>query len=212
MSYATVPDFTGGTELTAAELNVLVDAFNALFPVGMYGYMCRAATTSETLVNGVWLECNSTSVLRATYPDLNTLFSSLSYPFGSADGTHMTLPDAQGRALVSMASGGHTDVDGLGDSDGGAKSNRSFKHAHTVSLSGGSHTHSAGSLALSSNGAITSGTGLASGTALGTTGNSIGGSTGANTSSVSGTVGLSGRLTDSGSYLVGGTLFIKAKA
>ncbi len=203
MSYATVPDFTGGTELTAAELNVLVDAFNALFPVGFYGYICRAATTSETLVNGVWLECNSTSVLRATYPDLNTLFSSLSYPFGSADGTHMTLPDAQGRALISMASGGNTNVDGIADNDGLAKASRNPKAnlSISVSISGttGSHTHtvttgSTTAQSFSSGSYATSGTYTTSGA----------------TASFSGSG--SGSAAQTGPYLVGGTLFIKAKA
>ncbi len=204
MTYATIPDFSAGA-LTSAELNIVVDAINALFPVGFYGYMCRAATTAETLVNGVWLECNATSVLRATYPDLNTLLSGLSYPFGTVDGTHMTLPDAQGRALISMASGGHATADALSDHDALAKASRNLAPSVSVSISGttGSHTHGAGSYII--------GTGIIGSGSTGTTpvgGTPITGTSGASTASFSG----SGSGTATIPYLVGGTLFIKAKA
>ncbi len=48
MSYATIPDFSAGA-LTSAELNIVVDAINALFPVGFYGYLCRAASVRPLL-------------------------------------------------------------------------------------------------------------------------------------------------------------------
>ncbi len=204
MTYAAIPDFSGGTELTAAELNVVVDAINALFPVGFYGYLLRAATTSETLVNGVWLECNSASVLRATYPDLNTLLSSLSYPFGTVDGTHMTLPDAQGRALVSMSSGGNTNNDGLSDSDGIAKASRNQKASISLSVSGttgteASHTHSV---------TLSSGTQAGSNAGAVNAGSYTTGAGSAHSHSFSG----SGSGAQTVPYLVAGTLFIKAKS
>ncbi len=206
MTYATIPDFSGGTTLTATELNVIVDAINALFPVGFYGYMCRAATTAETLVNGVWLECNGLSVLRATYPDLNTLFSSLSYPFGTADGTHMTLPDFQGRAPVSMSSGGHTNNDGLADSDGIAKASRNQKASISVSVSGTTGGGSAHSHSVTLPGAATATAG-ASGGYQGS-GSLTTGTESSHTHSFSG----SGSGAQTGPYLVGGTRFIKCKA
>lgn len=133
--------FSAGATLTAADLNTYVrDAFLSLFPVGFIGYMVKSATTVETLINQVWLECNGVAVSRTTYADLNTLMSGLSYPFGSGNGTTtFNLPDLQGRSLVSMAASGHTDVNGLGDSDGYAKATRSPKHNHTdtLTLSGG---------------------------------------------------------------------------
>ncbi len=197
MSYATIPDFSAGA-LTSAELNIVVDAINALFPVGFYGYLCRAATTAETLVN------NSTSVLRATYPDLNTLFSGLGYPFGTVDGTHMTLPDAQGRSLVSMSSGGNANVDALGDSDAVAKASRTPKGSVTVSGTTGAHTHGAGSYAVTLSSTYNA-------TTPGTTSPPPGSAAVTGTSGSS-TASFSGSGTVPGNYLVGGTLFIKAKA
>ncbi len=205
MTYAAIPDFSGGTELTAAELNVVVDAINALFPVGFYGYLLRAATTSETLVNGVWLECNGVSVLRATYPDLNTLLSSLSYPFGTADGTHMTLPDFQGRAPVSMSSGGNTNNDGLSDSDGIAKASRNQKASINLSVSGTTGAGSAHSHSVSTSSSVIFPSGS---TGVVTSVTSPTGSESSHTHSFSG----SGSGAQTVPYLVAGTLFIKAKS
>lgn len=48
-----------------------------------------------------WLECDGSSLLRASYPDL---FSTFSTTFGSADGTHFNLPDLRGRMVYGATS------------------------------------------------------------------------------------------------------------
>jgi hypothetical protein len=216
MAYTT-PHVWTSEQATVALMNEISDNIKALFPVGTYTYLCRAATTSETFIEDCWLECNAVSVLRADYPDLNTLLSGLGYPFGTVDGTHMTLPDAQGRSLVSMASGGHADVNGLGDSDALAKASRTPKESvaagGTVSGTtgaGSSHTHGAGTYQTVLPGSIAFGPGATNAQPAATisvTGTS--GAEAAHTHSFSGSVsGGGGAL--SGHYLVGGVLFIKA--
>ncbi len=197
MAYTTPHTWTS-EQATVALMNEINNNIKALFPVGAYMYFCRSATTSETLLDDVWLECNGFSVLRATYPDLNTLLSGLGYPFGTADGTHMTLPDFQGRAPTSMSSGGNGDVNALGDSDGVAKASRTPKG--TVSVSGSATL--TGGLSAGENVAATtvqSGVGAQVASSPHQHGNS----------SYSGTISGSG--TVPGNYLVGGVLFIKAR-
>lgn len=199
-TWAAWHDFTP-SELEAAQLDAIIDNMKVLFPVGMYVYRATSATTAETFIDGCWLECNGVSVLRATYPDLNTLLSGMSYPFGTVDGTHFTLPDAQGRAPVSMASGGHTTVNALGDSDGLAKASRTpVVAAHTHSTPSHTHTGTTGN----NDGAtgISAGGGFA---AAHTHAHSF-----TTASGGSGTSGSGGG--DSGNFIVAGTLFIKAVA
>lgn len=50
-----------------------------------------------------WLLCNGASLLRASYPDL---FDIIGTAYGSADGTHFTLPDMRGR--MPFGSGART--------------------------------------------------------------------------------------------------------
>lgn len=142
MAWVAPRTWVAGETLTAALMNEQVrDNWNAAFPVGSLHWRMQAATTSETAIEGFVLECNAVSVLRATYSALNTKLSGLSYPFGTVDGTHMTLPDLQGRGPVMMSSGGNGDVNALGDSDGVTKASRTPKtaaHTHTET----SHTHS----------------------------------------------------------------------
>jgi microcystin-dependent protein len=144
MAYTTPRDWTAGETLTAALMDEqLKDNLLAAFPPGKLEFFVRAATTTETLIGGGWLECNGVAVSRTTYADLNTVLSALSYPFGNGNGTTtFNLPDLQGRALVAMASGGHANVNGLGDSDGLAKTSRSWFHGHSFSLSTSPHSHS----------------------------------------------------------------------
>jgi microcystin-dependent protein len=125
--------WSAGETLTANLMNQEVrDNFDAGFPVGSLQFVIRAATTTETVVSSGWLECNGVAVNRTTYSALNTVLSALSYPFGSGNGTTtFNLPDLQGRMVVAMASGGHADVNGLGDSDGLAKTSRSPTHNTT---------------------------------------------------------------------------------
>ena len=62
-----------------------------------------------------WLLCDGASYLRSTYA---ALFAKIGTAYGSADGTHFNVPDLQGRAPYGL--GTHSDVNGLGDSDGEA--------------------------------------------------------------------------------------------
>lgn len=204
MAWSTPKSWNVGDVLTAADMNQYVrDQFNAVAPVGSYILVAANATTVETTLNGGWLECNGVSVLRATYPSLSSYLSGLtpSYPFGSADGTHMTLPPASGRTLVTLAgAGGHTDVTTLGNNDGVALANRRPKHRHAP------HSH-----------------GTSTGTTFigltGTSGNNTGSNAMANqqnqlwSAALTGTAdGGSGNANDSldaPAYLVAGVLYIK---
>jgi hypothetical protein len=170
------------------------------------------------------LEGNGASVLRASYAALNTKLSGLSYPFGTVDGTHMTLPDLQGRSPLMMASGGHADVNALGDSDGLAKASRTpnvtiAAHTHT----GPSHTHSTPAHSHGVSITTSGPTGTAAGTTPGdssalfanashthaVSGNTAtegGGTTGAGGT---GATGSGGGATGSGSFLVVGVVGVK---
>jgi microcystin-dependent protein len=55
-----------------------------------------------------YLECDGSSLLRATYA---ALFAIISDDYGAADGTHFTLPDYRGRFLRGWAHGQTTDPD-----------------------------------------------------------------------------------------------------
>lgn len=136
MSWVAPRTWIAGEILTAALMNQeLRDNLLAVAPVGSLHYYIRAATTAETLIDGFALEANGVAPLRATYAALNTLLSSLGYPFGAGNGsTTFTLPDLRGRDLISMASGGNADVDALGDSDGLAIASRTPKHNSTSAL------------------------------------------------------------------------------
>lgn len=200
MAYITPHTWTS-EQATVALMNEINNNLRALFPVGIGAYLLRAATTVETLIDNCWLEWNGVSVLRATYPDLNTLLAGLGYPFGTVDGTHMTLGDAQGRSLVSMASGGHADVNALGDSDGLAKASRTPSHTHVAP--GHTHTFSDTSSTPSSTAAVES------------TAPTINVASLSHTHDVSGTTGSGGGTATSAAatpYLVGGVWFIKAIA
>jgi microcystin-dependent protein len=193
--------------LTAALMNEQIrDNLAALYPVGMISYAVRAATSTETLVDGVWLECNGVAVLRSTYSALNTLLNGLSYPFGNGNGsTTFNLPDLSGRSLVAMAASGHADVNGVGDSDGVSTVNqrtpKNAAHTHT----GPSHTHS-----------FSATSGLPSSTLVMTAGSDNSMATNTHTHSVSGTTGSGGTGTTgsggayTGSFLVAGVYLIKA--
>jgi hypothetical protein len=197
MAWSAPRTWVAGETLTAALLNAeLRDNMLAAEPVGSLHYYIRAATSVETTVNGFAIEANAASVLRASYAALNTLLSGLSYPFGTADGTHMTLPDTPGRSLVAMAASGHADVDALGDSDGLTKTSRSPKHnsSNNVTISNGSNQLQLGG---GSDGYTTSDGTLASAVQR-------------VTMAIGGTVGPGGtRPTDMPAYLVAGTWFVK---
>lgn len=129
-----------GDILTAGDMNTYVrDQFTSGFATGSYLYVCANAATdaTETLWQGAWLYCNGASVLRATYSALDTYLASLTpaRPFGTVDGTHVTLPHLTSRVPIAHApSGGHADMTTLGASDGVALANRRPKHRHTTHI------------------------------------------------------------------------------
>lgn len=62
-----------------------------------------------------WNLCDASSLLRATYAGA---FAVLGTTYGSADGTHFTLPDFQGRAIVGAGSGSGLTARALGNTGG----------------------------------------------------------------------------------------------
>jgi microcystin-dependent protein len=84
--------FTAST--TLATTTKIGETFGGLSPVGSI-----TAYASTTAPSG-WLLANGSSVLRTAYP---ALFSIIGTSYGSADGTHFTLPDLRGRNVL-MAS------------------------------------------------------------------------------------------------------------
>lgn len=105
------------------------DNIDAIAAVGDYKFKLKAGTVVETVIDGGWLECNGVVVSRATYSALNTLLSSLGYPFGNGDGsTTFHLPDARGRHFaVAGGAGGHSDMV-LGGNEGVGLGARRQRH------------------------------------------------------------------------------------
>lgn len=139
MAWSAPRTWTGGETLTAALLNQeLRDNLNAAFPVGSVHYFMQAATSVETAINGFAVEANGVAISRTTYSALNTKVAGLSYPFGSGDGsTTFNLPDIRSRALYMHGTGsGHSQVNGLGDSDGLTLANRRPSDTVSISVSG----------------------------------------------------------------------------
>jgi len=63
-----------------------------------------------------WLLCRGQSLLRADYAEL---FAAIGTTYGAVDGTHFTLPNAQGRTIVGFDAG-QTEFNAMGKT-GGAK-------------------------------------------------------------------------------------------
>lgn len=95
-----------------------------------------------------WLLCDGASVLRATYP---ALFTAIGTTFGSADGTHFTLPDARGKTVIGVGTGSGLTARALADVGGEETHILSTaelaSHSHGVTDGGHQHkksgTHSA---------------------------------------------------------------------
>ncbi len=205
MAYTSPPKtWVAADVLTAAQLNTyLRDMIEALFPVGSYLHICQAATSVETLVNGVWLECNGAAVSRTTYSALNTLMSGLSYPYGVGNGTTtFNVPDLRGRTMVhhSTASG-NASTNTMGFTDAAALASRTTKPSVSISGTTGAHTHAAGSYAVTLPG---------NGNAVGGTTSPLSGSASVTGTSGSSTASFSGSGTATTAYAVTGIYVIKA--
>lgn len=112
-----------GNLLTIEGDGLLVDGLNA-FPPGMIApYGGDVAPTG-------WLLCDGAEVSRSTQA---TLFGIIGTKFGIGDGsTTFNLPDTRGRVLPGVApTGGHADMDTIGEDDGSLLVNRRTKHRHT---------------------------------------------------------------------------------
>ena len=122
---------SAGSDAEAAVESGLYDALGAA-AAAQAAAIAAARLTGEirmiayAVADAGWLLCDGASVLRSTYA---ALFAKIGTAYGSADGTHFNVPDLQGRAPYGL--GTHSDVNGLGDSDGVATvANRTPNHAH----------------------------------------------------------------------------------
>lgn len=109
-----------------------------ILPVGSIMYWAGPAAS----IPAGWLLCDGRAVTRTAYPNLNAMFSSAGYLYGSGDGsTTFNLPDGQGRALqyssLSVIYSG-VETRTLQDSEIIAHTHPLGAHSHPMS----SHTHS----------------------------------------------------------------------
>lgn len=152
---------------------------------------------------GMVSELNSTSVLSGyavedgsaiSRTGFAALFSLQGTSFGVGDGsTTFNLADKRGRMAVTYASGGHTDVATLGNTEGGALGTRRPKHKHTVNESAHHHTqHGTGTGGPGASGSLVD-SGHTDNTGDATTGLTVGPQTG-------------NEPTDSAAYIVKGSL------
>jgi hypothetical protein len=136
MAWTNPKTWVPGELVTAAQLNQYIrDNMNAMFPVGSYLLRAASYTTTETAVEGRWLQCNGAAVSRTTYAALFAYLNSLTpaLPFGVGNGsTTFTLPDLRGR--TPYATGEHSTVDAMGDSDGTAIASRGPSHNHVTTI------------------------------------------------------------------------------
>lgn len=129
-----VPDIAAGDVgnfLQATDDSPKTRAWGFPIPAGVVLAWAAASPPSG------WLECDGSSQLRATYPNL---FSAIGTIYGAADGTHFNLPDYRGEFLRGMDPGTTRDPDSAsrtdrGDGTGGA--NVGTKQGHQYQ----SHTH-----------------------------------------------------------------------
>lgn len=124
------PYGTSSPDDTAARFSIMFDDF--VFQQGtcrvIGEIVCYAGSSSP---DTRWLSCDGSSLLRADYPDL---FSVIGTTYGAADGTHFSLPDLQGRAVIGTGTGSGLSPRSLGDSLG--------EETHTlVTSEEAAHTH-----------------------------------------------------------------------
>lgn len=103
------------TTAKIADRNVTEAKLSALLvtKIAMAGEIKIWAGTTEPTG---WLFCYGQSLLRATYPDL---FTAIGTTYGSADGTHFTLPDIRGRVIAGQDDMGGSSANRLTNADDG---------------------------------------------------------------------------------------------
>lgn len=102
-----------------------------LFPVG---FMMWAPLPDEADLPPGFIECDGSVVDSAVYPELHAALIAAASPFGTS-GPDPLLPDAQGRAVVSL--GPNAAVSTIGANEGEASPAARAAHAHNVP----GHTH-----------------------------------------------------------------------
>jgi len=110
--------------------------------------ICFAGSSSP---DAKWLACDGTSLLRGDYPDL---FAVIGTTYGSADGSHFSLPDLRGRVGINLGTGPSLSTYSLGDAGGEESHTLTSSEAPTHSHSDTGHTHVEGIAAPSIGAAI----------------------------------------------------------
>jgi microcystin-dependent protein len=109
-----------------------------------------------------WLLCNGSSILRASYPNL---FTAIGTTYGSADGSHFTLPDLTGRIIAGKEASASRLTFAVSGIDGGTLGavggveSRTITQGYlpnvtlttTIGSGQGSHGHAGSTVALQSN-------------------------------------------------------------
>jgi microcystin-dependent protein len=123
-----------------------VSADSAGPPVGALAD--HLGTTDPVDADGVvrWLVLNGRSLLRATYP---VLFSLIGTAYGSADGSHFTLPNLGGRTTIGAGAGALAAAKSVGNT-GGEENHQLTEselagHTHTYYMSPGGEAIALGS-------------------------------------------------------------------
>lgn len=123
----------GGFRITNAALAVnptdyaRYDQVTGVTPTGVI--MAYAGGSAPT----GWLLCDGSAVSRASYGALNALFSGLSYPYGSGDGsTTFNLPDLRRRFIAGKGASDTLGFTEGGNNTGTAYASRSMSHSHFI--------------------------------------------------------------------------------
>lgn len=132
---------TTGVTLSTGWLD-LPDAAGVTVQLPPGSLVAYAAATAPT----GWLLCDGSAVSRTVY---QLLFVAIGTTYGAGDGsTTFNVPDMRGRIPVGYAaSGGHSDVSTLANTDGSALANRRPRHQHTIYDPGHNHTYQIGDVA-----------------------------------------------------------------
>lgn len=112
------------------------------------GIIMAGTTTAPT----GYLECDGSSQLRASFPEL---FAIIGTTFGSADGTHFNVPDLKGRVPMGRGTGSGLTARTIGTKTGAETVALATAELPSHTHPGTSHTHTAGTLAMSTDGSHT---------------------------------------------------------
>ena len=129
---------TGGEVVAANGVQMIYDAARGAFhlvqnnQITPSGQVAMYAMATPPIG---WLECDGSSVLRATYPNL---FAAIGTTYGSADGTHFSLPDARGYFARAWDHGAGRDS---GRTLGSTQTSLLASHTHAASVTDPGHAH-----------------------------------------------------------------------